>query len=150
MIWHPVTTTLHVYLSWKTVKLLWLPIRKRIKYKVACMCFNTTNGSGRAYFSELLHVYTPSRTPGSFSDTRMLKMQQLMAFALYLALDPTFGKHDGNLSRGKKKKIFFFFFFCPFSEPTISQISSGITELSSRLDDCIAKLGIQNCLQTRH
>ena len=31
MIWHSVTTTLHVYLSWKTDKLLWFPIRKHIK-----------------------------------------------------------------------------------------------------------------------
>ena len=74
MIWHPVITTLHVYLSWKTDKLLWLPIRKRIKYKVTCMCFSVINGSGPAYLSELLHVYTPSRTLRSFSDTRMLKI----------------------------------------------------------------------------
>ena len=40
----------------------WLPISERIKYKVACMCFNATNGSGPAYLSELLHVYTPSHT----------------------------------------------------------------------------------------
>ena len=45
---------------------------------------------------------------------------------------------------------FLILFVRSFSEPTISQISSGITELSSRLDDCIAKLSIQNCLQTRH
>ena len=64
MIWHPVTTTLHVYLSWETDKLLWLPILKAIK------------GSGPAYLSELLHAYTPSRTPRSFSDTHMLKIQQ--------------------------------------------------------------------------
>ena len=76
MIWHPVTTTLHVYLSWKTDKLLWLPIRKRIRYKVACTCFNAINGSGLAYLSELPHVYTLSRTLRSFSDTRMLKIQQ--------------------------------------------------------------------------
>ena len=76
MIWHPVTTTLHVYFSWKTDKLLWLPIRKHIKYKVACMCFSVINGSGPAYLSELLHVYTLSRTLCSFSDTCMLKIQQ--------------------------------------------------------------------------
>ena len=73
MIWHPVTTTLPVYLSWKTDKLLWLPIRK---HKVACMCFNAINGSGPAYLSELLLVCTPSCTQRSFSDTRMLKIQQ--------------------------------------------------------------------------
>ena len=106
MIWHPVTTTLHVYLCWKTDKLLWLPIGKRIKHKVDCMCFSATNGSGPAYLSELLHVYTPSRTLRSFSDTRMLKIQQhkckTHGFRTFsLALDPTSGKHDGNLSHGK-------------------------------------------------
>ena len=45
-----------------------------IKYKVACMCFSATNGSGPAYPSELLHVYTPSRTLRSSSGTRMLKI----------------------------------------------------------------------------
>ena len=32
------------------------------KHKVACMCFSAINGSGPAYLSELLHVYTPFRT----------------------------------------------------------------------------------------
>ena len=54
------------------VKLHWLPILECIKYKVACMCFSAINGSGSAYLSELLHVYTPSRTLRSSSDTRML------------------------------------------------------------------------------
>ena len=54
----------------------WLPISERTKYKVACMCFSAINVSGPAYLSELLHVYTPSRTPRSSSDTRMLKIQQ--------------------------------------------------------------------------
>ena len=57
-------------------KLHWLPISERIKYKVACMCFNAINGSDPAYLSALLHVYTPSRTLRSSSDTRMLKIQQ--------------------------------------------------------------------------
>ena len=54
-------------------KLHWLPISERIKYKVACMCFSAINGSGPAYLSELLHVYTLSRTLRSSFDTRMLK-----------------------------------------------------------------------------
>ena len=49
---------------------------KRIKYKVACVCFNAMHGSGPAYLSELLHVYTQSRTIRSSSDTHMLKIQQ--------------------------------------------------------------------------
>ena len=40
------------------------------------MCFNAINGSGPAYLSELLHVYTPSHTLRSSSDTRILKIQQ--------------------------------------------------------------------------
>ena len=62
------------------------------------MCFSAINGSGPAYLSELLHVYTPSRTLRASSDTRMLKIQlykcKIMAFALSLALDRTFGIHS--------------------------------------------------------
>ena len=61
-------------------KLHWLPISERIKYKVACMCFSaiSINGSGPAYLSELLPVYTPSHTlcSSSDSDTCMLEIQQ--------------------------------------------------------------------------
>ena len=57
-------------------RLHWLPISERIKYKVACMCFSAINGSGPAYISELLHVYTPSRTLRSSSDTLILKIQE--------------------------------------------------------------------------
>ena len=76
-------------------KLHWLPISERIKYKVACTCFSAINGSGPAYLSELLHVYTPSRTLRSSSDTRKANdtNTRLIAFAPALALDPTFGIH---------------------------------------------------------
>ena len=64
------------YLYWK--KLHWRSISERMSlvYKVACMCFSAINGSGPAYLSELLHVYTPSRALRSSYDTRMLKIQQ--------------------------------------------------------------------------
>ena len=57
-------------------KLHWFPISERIKYNVVCMCFSAINGSGLAYISELLHVYTLSRTLSSSSDTCMLEIQQ--------------------------------------------------------------------------
>ena len=57
-------------------KLHWLPISEHIKYKVSCMCFSAINSSGPAYLSELLHVYSPSRTLWSSSATHMLKIQQ--------------------------------------------------------------------------
>ena len=107
-------------------KLHWLPISERIKYKVSCMCFNAINGSGPAYLSELLHVYTPSRTLRSSSDTRTLKIQQykprLMAFALSLALDrhiwnslPQDLRHCSILSsfKAKLKPFLFSQCFCP-------------------------------------
>ena len=70
--WHPATSTQH--LSWKNCT--GFPFQNIINYKVACMCFIDINGSGPAYLSELLHVYTPSRTLRSSSDTRVLKIQQ--------------------------------------------------------------------------
>ena len=57
-------------------KLHWLPISERIKYKVACMCFNAISGSGPVYLCEMPHVYTPSRTLRSSSDIRLLEIQQ--------------------------------------------------------------------------
>ena len=77
----------------------WLPISERIKYKVACMCFGAINDSGPAYLSELLHVYTPSRTLRSSSDTRMLKIQQYKrkthGFRTFSCFGPlTFGIHS--------------------------------------------------------
>ena len=40
------------------------------------MCFHAINGSGPTYLSELLHIYTPSRTLRSSSDSRILEIQQ--------------------------------------------------------------------------
>ena len=140
MIWHPVTTTLLVHFSWGK-KMLWLSIRKCIKYKVACMCFNAINGSGPAYLSELLHVYTPSRTLRSSSDTHMLKLQQDSWLSHFLLLCTP---HLENTTETCLMINFLnlLFFVRSFSEPTISQISSSKTELYCRLDDAIAKLSI--------
>ena len=75
-------------------KLNWLPISERI---VACMCFSAISGSGPAYVSELLHVYTPYRTLRSSSDIHIPKIQQYKRkihgfrtffFFLFLAWDP--------------------------------------------------------------
>ena len=77
-------------------KLHWLPISERIKYKVACMCFSAINGSGPAYLSELLHVYTPSRTLRSSSDTRMLEIQQYKRKTHGFCTFSCFGPHIWN------------------------------------------------------
>ena len=53
----------------------WLPVFEWIKCKTACMCYNTITGSDPSYLSELLHLYSPSRSLCSSWDTRMLKLQ---------------------------------------------------------------------------
>ena len=90
--WHPVTTTQH--LSWK--KRHWLLISKRIKHKVACMCFSAINSSGPANISELLHIYTPSRTLRSSSDTRMLEIQKYKRKIHGFRTFSCFGPHIWN------------------------------------------------------
>ena len=77
-------------------KLHWLPISQRIKYKVACMCFSAISGSGPAYLSELLHVYTPSRILRSSSDTRMLEIQQYKRKTHGFRTFSCFGPHIWN------------------------------------------------------
>ena len=77
-------------------KLHWIPILEYIKFKVACMCFSAINGSGPAYLSELLHVYTPSHTLHSPSDTRILEIQQYKCKIHGFRTFSCFGPHIWN------------------------------------------------------
>ena len=40
----------------------WLPISSRIQYKIALTCFHIISGTAPSYLSELLHLYSPSRS----------------------------------------------------------------------------------------
>ena len=71
-------------------------ISERIKYKVTCMCSSAINGSGPAYLSELLNVYTLSRTLCSSSDTHMLKIQQYKGKTHGFCAFSCFGSHIWN------------------------------------------------------
>ena len=79
-------------------KLHCLPISGRIKYKVACMCFNAIGGSGPAYLSNCcmstlrLVNYALLLTPACWKSNNT--NARLVAFAPSLALDPTFGIHS--------------------------------------------------------
>ena len=76
-------------------QLHWLPVSERTKHKTTCMCYNAITGSAPSYLSELLHLYSPSRSLCSSSDTRMPKTNastaKPMAFALFHTLAPTSG-----------------------------------------------------------
>ena len=89
--WHPVITTQH--LSWKNCT--GFPFQNVLS-KVARMCFSAINGSGPAYLSELLQVYTPSRTLRSSSDTRVLEIQQYKRKTRGFRTFSCFGPHIWN------------------------------------------------------
>ena len=74
----------------------WLPISERFKHRIACMCFSAINDSGPAYLSELLHVYTPSRTLRSSSETCILKIQQYERKTHGFRIFSCFGPHIWN------------------------------------------------------
>ena len=65
-------------------KLHWLPVKARIQYTIACLCFQCIyQNSMPPYISDLLHPYCPSRTLRSL-DTSLLTVPR---FSL-----ETFGK----------------------------------------------------------
>ena len=55
-------------------ELHWLPVKQRINYKIGILCFNILSGSAPSYLSELVELYTPSRTLRSSADTRILRI----------------------------------------------------------------------------
>ena len=62
------------FVYWWIIKiyLIWFDLKKQV-CMIVFPCYK--HGSGPAYLSKLLHVYTPSRTLRSSSDTRMLKIE---------------------------------------------------------------------------
>ena len=50
----------------------WLPIDKRINYKVCLLCFKCINGAAPSYLSNSLELYTPKRNLRSSSDNTVL------------------------------------------------------------------------------
>ena len=55
-------------------ELHWLPIEKRLTYKSACLSFHVISGTAPAYLTDLLQVYTPSRSLRSASDNRIFRV----------------------------------------------------------------------------
>ena len=64
----------HVHITPVLRHLHWLPVRARISYKTACLCFNAIIFSNPVYLSDLLHLYSPSRSLRSSADTRLFKI----------------------------------------------------------------------------
>ena len=64
----------HVHITPILRHLHWLPVRARISYKTAYLCLNAITFSTPAYLSDLLHLYSPSRSLRSSADIRLLKI----------------------------------------------------------------------------
>ena len=77
-------------------QLHWLPISERIKYRTACMCYNAITGSASSYLFELLHLYSPSHSLCSSSDTRILKLQRFNCKTNGFHTFSHFGPHIWN------------------------------------------------------
>ena len=61
------------HISPHLASLHWLPIDSRIKYKLACICYNSLSTNSPPYLSDLLTVYTASRQLRSCSDNSVLR-----------------------------------------------------------------------------
>ena len=68
----------HLHYTSLLQQLHWLPISERIKCRTACMSYNSIKSSAPSYLSELLQLYSPSRSLRSSSDTRILKFLSLI------------------------------------------------------------------------
>ena len=77
-------------------QLHWLPVSERTKHKTTCMCYNAITGSAPSYLSELLHLYSPSRSLCSSSDTRMPKNQRFNRKTHGFRTFSHFGPHIWN------------------------------------------------------
>ena len=55
------------------VCLQWLPIEGRIEYKIATICYSVITCTAPSYLSDLLQLYTPSRTLRSSADNRIFR-----------------------------------------------------------------------------
>ena len=64
----------HVHVTPILRHLHWLPVRAKISCKTACLCFNAITFTTAAYLSDLLHLYSPSRSLRSSADSRLLKI----------------------------------------------------------------------------
>ena len=77
-------------------QLYWLPIFERIKYQIACMCYNSVSGSAPSYLSERLQLYSPSPCLRSSSDTHMLKLRRFNRKTHGFRSFSYFGSHIWN------------------------------------------------------
>ena len=78
----------------------WLPVRSRIYYKIACICFSFFHGTGPAYLSEMLTKYSNLPSLRSASDSNKLSNPKRGSKSTNYGFDRSF-KYQGPLVWGK-------------------------------------------------
>ena len=78
----------HVHITPVLRRLHLLPVRIRISYKTACLCFNAINSSSLAYLSDLRHLdlFAPVPTPASLKSHAINARQKVIVLSLTLVL----------------------------------------------------------------
>ena len=61
----------------------WLSINSWIQYKTALTCSHIVSGTAPLYLSELLHLYSPSRSLRSAADTRIFRVPRVCRRTLW-------------------------------------------------------------------
>ena len=61
----------------------WLPVKDRINYKIALMCFKCLNDEAPIYLKEFLDVYTPTRALRSGTDRLKLKSSKIANYKAF-------------------------------------------------------------------
>ena len=71
------------HISPHLASLHWLPIDSRVKYKLACICYNWVSTNSPPYLSDLLTVYTAARQLRSNSDNFVLRRPSVRTVCHY-------------------------------------------------------------------
>ena len=58
-------------------ELHWLPVKNRIEYKIALLCFKCLKGEAPRYLIDMIKVYTPGRALRSSSDPSILEIPKV-------------------------------------------------------------------------
>ena len=88
----------------------WVPVKARIQYKIACLCFQCIYQDSMApYIFDLLHLYCPSRTLRSL-DTSLLTVPRFSLETFGKISFSVFGPTVWNsLPLSQRKTLFYYF-----------------------------------------
>ena len=101
------------------IELHWLPVNKRIIYKICTIVFKSILDQGPMYIKEMINIYTPSRNLRSSDDSNILikpktslkigERSFLFSAPHYWNILPKHVRHSDNLGTFKSRLKFYLF-----------------------------------------